>query len=267
VKTMTEDREHAPGAVDWQGRTLDCESCPNAGFNQAGRCRAGYACVFDRYAKRIDRYFRWNPTTAHEYVDHPYFEVRAIIAKHVDVFHLQRLSQDPDETVRLSVAMRIPRRGLLRMRNDVDREVRIRVAQRIDLAELAPMMNDPDYYVRTIVARRLPAGMLRKLVSDPDIEVRCEVAKRLDEGGLYAMRDDREGAVRLIVAQRLPAALLTFLAGDADWRVRFEVARRTDDTTLLHNLSRDEDPMVSEAARERLSADGRVCRASVDAGT
>lgn len=264
---MTDDPDHVPEAVDWQGSDLDCTTCPNASLNQAGRCRAGHACVFDRYARRIDRYFRWNPTTASEYVDHPYFEVRAIIAKHVDVFHLQRLSQDHDETVRLSVAMRIPQRGLLRMRGDVDREVRIRVAQRIDVAELGPMMNDPDYFVRVIVARRLPVGMLRRMILDPDPEVRCEVAKRIDEGRLYSMCNDPEASVRLIVAQRLPAALLAFLAGDIDWRIRFEVARRTDDATLLQRLSRDEDPMVSEAARERLSIDVRTRQTSAEAGS
>ena len=59
-------------------------------------------------------------------LDHPYFEVRAIAVRHAPLFHLPRLMDDIDETVRSSVARRLPRRLLLKMRNDHDREVRSR---------------------------------------------------------------------------------------------------------------------------------------------
>ena len=45
-----------------------------------------HACVHDRYARRIDRFFDWNPSLANDYLEHPHFEVRAIAAKFADVF-------------------------------------------------------------------------------------------------------------------------------------------------------------------------------------
>ncbi|EQD58189.1 LRV FeS4 cluster domain-containing protein, partial [mine drainage metagenome] len=89
------------------------------------------ACVEDRYAKRIDRFFDWNPGTAKNYLGHPYFEVRAVAAKHVEVELLPLLMSDRDETVRWSVALRLPINYLIEMRSDPDREVRIRVAARL----------------------------------------------------------------------------------------------------------------------------------------
>ncbi|MBZ0097343.1 MAG: hypothetical protein K8H75_18470 [Sulfuricella sp.] len=94
-------------AMDWQGNELHCADCQNRAISDAGRCQLLHACVQDRYAKRIDRFFEWNPTLAVEYLAHPYFEVRAVAAKHVDVFHLPRLINDPDETVRWSAAAAI----------------------------------------------------------------------------------------------------------------------------------------------------------------
>ena len=44
---------------------------------------------------------------------------------------------DPDETVRMQLALRLPQRQLLRMREDPHREVRIRVAQRLAVDHLA----------------------------------------------------------------------------------------------------------------------------------
>ena len=68
----------------------------------------GHACVMDRYAPRIDRFFAWNPQLANEHLEHPYFEVRAVAARHADVFRLVSMVRDPDETVRWSVAQRLP---------------------------------------------------------------------------------------------------------------------------------------------------------------
>lgn len=263
-ETMTTDSaEEPPEAIDWVGQPLDCASCRNTDLLAAARCKPAHACAFDRYAKRIARFFSWNPTTADEYVHHPYFEVRAIIARYVNVFNLQRLAQDPDETVRLSAVMRLPQAQLKKLVGDPDREVRIRVAQRLDPSELGALMFDTDYFVRSMVARRLPAGRLRKMTIDADAEVRGQVAKRIDEEGLFAMRLDEEADVRLIVAQRLRSSLLHLLADDADWRVRFEVARRSEDAVLLAKFAADEDPMVREAAqRSDESADDRPPQAA-----
>ena len=86
-------------AIDWQGQTFDCAGCPDDA-KPAGRCALMEACVRDRYAKRIERFFSWNPELANDYLDHPYFEVRACAARKADVFHLRALIDDPDETVR-----------------------------------------------------------------------------------------------------------------------------------------------------------------------
>ncbi|MHB1229941.1 MAG: 4Fe4S-binding leucine-rich repeat protein [Halothiobacillus sp.] len=99
-------------AVDWQGRAFDCQGCADEA-KPAGRCTLMQACVRDRYAKRIDRFFSWNPGLAKDYLDHPYFEVRACAVRHADVFHLPSMMDDPDETVRWSTAQRLTRRYLL----------------------------------------------------------------------------------------------------------------------------------------------------------
>jgi hypothetical protein len=115
-------------ARDWQGEEICCDGCRHAPVKAAGDCRLMHACVQDRYARRVDRFFSWNPTLANEYLKHPYFEVRAVAAKYADVFHLAQLLKDSDETVRWSAAQRLPPRYLRELRNYPHREVRIRVA-------------------------------------------------------------------------------------------------------------------------------------------
>jgi hypothetical protein len=131
-------------ALDWLGRPVDCKACRYADRLADGKCQPLKACVHDRYAKRVQRFFQWNEDLAVENLDHPYFEVRAIAVRHAPLFHLPRLMDDIDETVRSSVARRLPRRLLLKMRNDHDREVRISVASRLEEGDLAPMMRDAD---------------------------------------------------------------------------------------------------------------------------
>ena len=172
---MTTDTDPAK---DWQGNDLQCASCANHALSEAGRCQLQHACVEDCYAKRIDRFFDWNPDLAKDYLTHAYFEVRAVAAKHADVFHLPRLMNDPDETVRWSIAQRLPQRHLLLMRADPNREVRIRVAARLEESHLGSMLQDEDYYVRQVVARRLPPGMLVMMMNDRDAQVRLTVARR-----------------------------------------------------------------------------------------
>ncbi len=54
----------------------------------------------------FDRFFRWHPALSDEQLTHSYFEVRAIAARRASLFRLPALMDDPDETVRLQVALR-----------------------------------------------------------------------------------------------------------------------------------------------------------------
>lgn len=241
-----------PPSVDWLGRSLECGSCVNQGLLTEGKCQLAFSCVFDRYAKRIDRFFRWNPGLANDYLEHPYFEVRAVASRSADVFRLVGLMHDPDETVRLHVALRLPQRLLAELRNDPDREVRIRVAQRLDASMLVEMAGDPDYFVRKLVAQRLPLPLLPRMATDPDQEVRLAVASRLQVPALLALRNDPEVAVRRVVVDRLPIGLLADMADDPAWEVRWEVAQRAD-PSLARRLLHDDEAEVCEAARLRLT--------------
>ncbi len=240
-------------ALHWQGGPVDCAACTYAHLRalqgELG-CEPGHACMQDVYARRIDRFFRWHPQFGDAQLAHPYFEVRAIAARHASVFRLMALIDDPDETVRLQIALRLPLGQLGKLVGDPHREVRIRVAQRADAALLAPMRRDPDYGVRELVARRLPLAILPTMADDPDRAVRMRVAQRLEMPALLRMAGDAEPEVRRIVAERLPAALLSRLAADTDWRVRWEVAQRAD-AAVLAQLKDDEDPEVRRAVCER----------------
>jgi len=239
----------------WQGGPVNCGVCCHAKLRELPGelgCEPGHSCMQDVYARRIDRFFRWHPDRADEQLTHAYFEVRAIAARHASVFRLTALIDDPDETVRLQIALRLPLTQLLRLTNDPHREVRIRVAQRLSPITLATMRQDPDYGVRELVALRLPLAILPTMVSDPDRAVRMRVAQRLEMPTLLRMVDDSEPEVRRIVAERLPAPLLSRMASDEDWRVRWEVAQRADANTL-DAMRGDDDAEVRQAVQERQS--------------
>jgi hypothetical protein len=163
-------------ARDWRGEPVDCGACRHNALRTAGGCKLLHSCVQDRYARRIDRFFSWNKPLANDYLDHPYFEVRAVAATYADVFYLTRLLKDPDETVRWSAAQRLPPRCLRELRHDAHREVRIRVAARVDGPDLFEMRTDADYYVRMTVAQRLPVPILHLMMNDPEAGVRRIVA-------------------------------------------------------------------------------------------
>ncbi len=211
---------------DWQGRPVDCAACVHAELQALGGCAPGHSCMQDAYARRIDRFFRTHRGLAHQHLDHAYFEVRAIAARHAAVFSLAPLMQDPDETVRLQVALRVPQGWLKRLRGDAHREVRIRVAMRIAEAELPSMREDPDYQVREVVARRLPEALLPTMAADADAQVRCEVARRIAMPALLRLAADEAESVRRIVAERLPVPLLGVFDGDADVIVAHTAAAR-----------------------------------------
>ncbi len=158
-------------AIDWLGQPVSCEACVHRDLLAQGLCKLKRACVRDRYARRIDRFFEWNPKLADQYLDHPHFEVRAIAAKRASPFRLTALLNDPDETVRWNAARRLPRRCLLNLRNDPHREVRIRVASLLEPENLPSLMEDTDYYVRLVVARRIATSELCAMIMDK--EPRC----------------------------------------------------------------------------------------------
>lgn len=240
--------------VTWDGHPIVCADCRYAALLETGRCEPGRSCMQDRYARRIDRFFRRNPELGTGELDHPYFEVRAIAVRSADLFHVARLIDDADETVRHSVAMRVPQGLLLRMVHDPHREVRIRVAYRLEPESLPLLRHDPDYHVRTVAARRMPAALLGQMVDDPDDAVRREVAQRIDVPGLFRLMHDPSVMVRRVVAQRLPAAMLDRLAGDGDWSVRWEVIQRAGPELLarLADEGYEDDVELRRAATERL---------------
>ena len=239
-------------AQHWQGGALDCAACPHAALRATGGCEPGRSCMQDAYARRIDRFFRCHRELAHHHLDHGYFEVRAIAARYADVFHLPPLMNDPDETVRLQVALRLPQRLLLEMRADPHREVRIRVALRLAAEHLSSMVHDADYQVRATVARRLPEALLPLLIADVDVQVRREVAQRLAMPALWRLAADPEADVRRIVAERLPAPLLAVFADDGDLLVRWHAAGRAD-IDLLRRFSHDVEADIRERAEQRLA--------------
>lgn len=244
---MTPDIDEAR---DWLGNEVDCRTCTHQALMRAGGCRLKHACVNDRYARRIDRFFNWNPGLANSHISHPHFEVRAIAAKHASVFLLPPLLDDPEETVRWNAARRLPKRLVLRLRNDAHREVRIRIASVLDDAELMPMMDDPDYYVRLIIARRVAPSLLARMIGDAEAEVRRVVAQRIPCDWLLRLAIDRDADVRLEIAQRLTPELLSQLRYDPDWRVRYEVASRIA-VGELAELADDSDGFVQDMARSR----------------
>lgn len=238
-------------ALDWLGNEVNCLSCRHLSENAAGLCRLKHACVNDRYARRIDRFFTWNPSFGNSYIGHPHFEVRAIAARHADIFLLPPLLDDPEETVRWNAARRLPRRHVLRLRSDPHREVRIRIASLLDPADLAPMADDPDYYVRLVVARRVPPPLLACMIDDEEPEVRRVVASRVPAEWLLRITTDPDSLVRLEAARCLAPYLLSRLKHDPDWRVRYEVARRSP-LDEIHGAVEDDDLLVRELVQSRL---------------
>lgn len=245
-------RDDIDEARDWLGNEIDCAGCAHELLKSAGRCRLKHACVNDRYARRIDRFFSWNPSLADGYVSHPHFEVRAIAAKQASVFLLPKLLDDVDETVRWNAVRRLPKRFALQLRSDPHREVRMRIATLLDGDELTTMAVDEDYYVRLVVARRIAPLLLGGMIDDEEVEVRRVVARRIPYEWLRGMINDRDASVRLEVAQRLSPELLATLRRDPDWRVRYEVASRVV-VTELFGLIDDEDTLVQDAARSRVA--------------
>jgi hypothetical protein len=240
-------------AFDWQGREVCCSGCVHRELTREDRCKEKHICVQDRSPMRIEEFFKTNPGLANEFLAHPYFEVRAAAAKFADVFRLTALLNDGDESVRWNAALRLPRRFLLRLREDHHREVRIRVASHLEGDELAPMMADPDYYVRQVVARRIDPAHLANMIDDPDPEVRRVVAERVPPEWLGELVNDSDVSVCLAAAERLSPAQLLPLRFHSHFRIRYEAAGRVPDNAL-DAMRHDEDPLVRERVLERIAA-------------
>jgi len=238
-------------ALDWQGREVCCTGCVHRELTREDRCRQKHVCVQDRSPSRIEEFFKKNPGLANDFLSHPYFAVRAAAAKYADVFRLTALLNDDDESVRWNVALRLPRRFLLRLRDDPHREVRIRIASHLEGKELMPMMSDPDYFVRQVVAQRIDISQLKHMIDDPDPEVRRVVAQRISGEWLLELVDDSDPSVCLAVAERLTPAQLLPLRFHPDIRVRYEAAGRVP-VSALDAMRKDADSLVRERVRERL---------------
>jgi hypothetical protein len=241
-------------ARNWHGDEVDCSTCAHQDLLAAGGCALRKACVNDRYARRIDRFFNWHPELADGYLSHPHFEVRAIAAKFANPFLLPRLLSDPDETVRWEAVRRLPARYQRELRKDSHREVRIRVATLLDDPDLVPMMQDEDYYVRIVIARKIAPALLVMMIDDAEVEVRRIVAQRIDAQYLGRMCQDSNAEVRLEAAQRMVPEQLSILKGDGDWRVRHYVATRLS-LEEIEAMAEDSDPIVAETVRSRLAGD------------
>lgn len=239
-------------AIDWRGEIVDCAACAHRDRLESGRCAPLRACALDRYARRIDRFFDWNPDLARDYLAHPYFEARACAAKAAEIFLLPALLDDPEEAVRWSALRRLPKRYFLKLRSDPHREVRVRVAGRLEGVDLLPMIGDEDYLVREIVARRLPADLVILLAQDADVEVRRVVAQRVEDAAVARFIHDPDATVRLEAAKRLKTEDLFDLARDPDWRVRFEVAQRAEIDDVARMID-DDDPLVRETVMATLA--------------
>jgi len=244
---MTTDIDEAR---DWRSADVDCGSCPHQDLLALGKCALRKACVQDRYARRIDRFFEWNPSLADNYLTHPHFETRALAAKFANAFLLPALLKDPDETVRWEAVRRLPRRYQLDLRADPHREVRIRIATILNGSDLLPMINDADYYVRIVVARKIETSLLIMMIDDDEPEVRRLVAQRIDEQWLGRVVKDPLADVRLEAAQRMSPEQLLSLKTDPDWRVRYYVATRLS-ADQIGQMVNDADPLVAETARVR----------------
>jgi hypothetical protein len=107
---MAAGRDEADEQLDWLGQPVRCGDCPHQSLREAGGCQEGRACVRDRRARRVDRFFKGEPELANDYLTHPYFEVRTVAARYASLFKLGPLLRDPEPEVRAVAVMRLPER-------------------------------------------------------------------------------------------------------------------------------------------------------------
>ena len=155
-KMMTDIDE----AIDWRARQVDCASCAHRGIHATGAVGLPHACVHDRYARRIDRFFNWNPELAKAISRIRISRCARSPPSMRRCSCLPPLLDDPEETVRWNAARRLPKRYILRLRTDPHREVRIRIVIAARRRRSDPDdCTIPDYYVRLVIARRIAAAI------------------------------------------------------------------------------------------------------------
>ncbi|MEM8571740.1 MAG: 4Fe4S-binding leucine-rich repeat protein [Pseudomonadota bacterium] len=241
-----------PEPVDWQGVPLDCTACQFRSRLDTGQCGLGWACVHDRYAKRIERFFLLNPELADECLRMPYFETRINAARVATLFRLPALLNDEDPGVRAMAILRLPVKHAQRRIKDPDRRVRIAVAHRLPVEDLLPVLSDPDSYVRQIAVRRADPNVLPTMIGDEDPEIRRQVARRIRTDWLNRFIPDPDPLVRREAAERTEPSRLHGFARDEDMRVRYVVAERAP-PDVLHILTQDPEDVIRETAAERLA--------------
>ena len=166
-------------ATDWTERPFSCQDCRHLEMRASGRCMLGRLCVRDARARELDAFFAADPQQAGAYLDHVYFEVRALAAKYASLFEIVGLLDDREPEVRVMAALRLPLTRIKELRHDRDRKVRVACALRLDGADLLAMAEDADEYVRQTVARRLDPPLLAVLLHDESADVRLAVADRV----------------------------------------------------------------------------------------
>jgi hypothetical protein len=124
---MTGDADPDTDLLDWRGRPVRCRDCHHVTLNREGLCKKGSACVRDRRARRVDRFFKEHPQLANDYLDHSYFEVRSVAARHASVLRLPALLEDPEPDVRAAAALRLPASRISSLAHDIEPRVRIAV--------------------------------------------------------------------------------------------------------------------------------------------
>ncbi|MEM8555930.1 MAG: 4Fe4S-binding leucine-rich repeat protein [Pseudomonadota bacterium] len=240
-----------PEPVDYEGNPLDCADCRFKGLRSQGDCGLGWACVHDRYAKRIERFFVLNPELADTCLSMPYFETRINAARVANVFRLMPLLNDEDPGVRAMAVLRLPVAQAERRIKDPDRRVRIAVAHRLPVDQILPMLSDEDSYVRSIAMRRAEPGVLPVAIGDPDPEIRRIVVRRIREDWLYKFFHDPDPLVRREAARRMAPDKLHGFVADDDMRVRHEVAERGP-ADIVRSLLNDPVDVIAETAAARL---------------
>jgi hypothetical protein len=243
--------EEALETLDWLGQPVRCRDCRHEAMHRDGRCRKGRACVRDRRAKRVERFFGEHSGLADDYLDHAYVEVRAIAVKYASPFRLPALLADSEPEVRAMAVLRLPADRVRPLAGDRDRRVRIAVASRVEGRALIGMLADEDYAVRLMAVRRLAPSLLPLAMNDPEPEVRRWVARRIVEDRPMEMRFDRDPLVRLELVKRLSPARLAAFTKDPGLRVRVTVAERVAPSDLQSFLG-DKESVVREIATERL---------------
>jgi len=118
-RTMTDEIDES---LDWLGNEVDCAYAARA--NALRGTLPLKPPVLRRYARRIDRFFNWNPDLANSYVTHQAFRGACHRSQTCDIFQLPRFLDDPEEAVRWNAARRLPKRYVLRY-DGSHREVRI----------------------------------------------------------------------------------------------------------------------------------------------